>query len=303
VAFLTYLGQVAEPVRRMGMIVPMFAIASAAGQRVFDILDAESEVKDQPGAVELPAVRGHVRFEDVSFAYVGRKRTLEHVTFDAPPGHIVALLGATGSGKSTIINLIPRFYDATEGRITIDGHDIRTVTLASLRSQIGIVLQETMLFATTVRENIAFGRRRATESEIIEASRAAQAHDFIMEMPRQYDTRIGEQGVTLSGGQRQRLAIARALLMDPRVLILDDATSSVDSETERLIQTALERLMSGRTSFVIAQRLSTMRVANLILLLDQGRVAARGTHAELLRTSELYNEIYRRQFRPQESDT
>ncbi len=300
VAFSTYLGQLVMPVRRLGMIVSAIAQAVASGERIFEILDAESEVQDAPDAVPLPPVSGHVRFESVSFAYFGRHQVLRDISFEAHPGQVVALLGATGSGKSTIINLIPRFYDPTEGRILIDGYDIRRVTLNSLRSQIGIVLQETTLFAATIRENIAFGRPDATEAEIVEAARAAQAHDFIMAMPKGYDTHVGERGVTLSGGQKQRIAIARALLKDPRILILDDATSSVDTETERLIQLALERLMRGRTSFVIAQRLSTVRMADLILVLERGRIAARGTHEELLHTSGLYAEIYYRQLRPQE---
>jgi len=300
VAFSTYLGQLVMPVRRLGMIISAIAQAAASGERIFEILDAESEVKDAPDAVPLPPVRGHVRFEHVSFAYFGRHQVLKDITFEALPGQVIALLGATGSGKSTIINLIPRFYDPTEGRILIDGYDIRRVTLNSLRAQIGIVLQETTLFAATIRENIAFGRPDATEAEIIEAAKAAQAHDFIMAMPDGYDTRVGERGVTLSGGQKQRIAIARALLKDPRILILDDATSSVDTETERLIQMALERLMRGRTSFIIAQRLSTVRMADLILVLERGRIAAMGTHEELLRTSGLYAEIYHRQLRPQE---
>jgi ABC-type multidrug transport system fused ATPase/permease subunit len=299
VAFSTYLGQVAEPVRRMGRIIPVMAMATAAGGRIFDILDVESEVQEAPDAVPLPPVRGHVRFEGVSFGYFGRDRVLQDVSFEAMPGQVIALLGATGSGKSTVINLIPRFYDPTEGRITIDGHDIRGVTLNSLREQIGIVLQETTLFAATVWENIAFGRPDASEEEIVEAARAAQAHGFITDMPQGYDSRVGERGVTLSGGQKQRIAIARALLKDPCILILDDATSSVDTETEQLIQTALEQLMRGRTSFVIAQRLSTVRMADLILLLDRGQVIARGKHEELLRTSGLYTEIYHRQLRPQ----
>jgi len=301
VAFSTYLGQLAEPVHRMGRIIPILAMAAAAGERIFEILDAKSDVEEAADVTLLPTIQGHVRFEGVSFAYFGRHRVLEDVSFEALPGQIIALLGATGSGKSSIINLIPRFYDPTEGRITLDGRDIREVTLNSLRDQIGIVLQETTLFASTVRENIAFGRPEASEADVVAAAHAAQAHDFIARMPQGYDTPVGERGVTLSGGQKQRIAIARALLKDPRILILDDATSSVDTETEQLIQQALERLMCGRTSFVIAQRLSTVRVADLILLLDRGRVAARGTHEELLRTSGLYVEIYHHQLRRQDT--
>ncbi len=301
VAFTAYMGQLAGPVRMMGRVIPAIVQAIACGERIFDILDAESEVKEAPNALLLPPVQGRVSFENVSFAYFGRHKVLENVTLDVPPGQIVALLGATGSGKTTIINLIPRFYDVTQGRVTVDGYDIRDVTLASLRDQIGIVLQETTLFADTIRANIAFGRPDASEEEIVAAAQAAQAHDFILEMPEGYDTKVGERGATLSGGQKQRIAIARALLKDPRILILDDALSSVDTETERLIQLALERLMRGRTSFVIAQRLSTVRLADQILVLEQGRIVAQGTHEELLRTSGLYVEIYQRQLRPQEA--
>jgi ABC-type multidrug transport system fused ATPase/permease subunit len=297
VAFSAYLGQLIQPVRRLGMILPAIAQATASGERAFEILDAESEVHDRPGAMPLPRVRGHVRFEHVSFAYFGRHRVLDDVTFEVPPGQVVALLGPTGSGKSSIINLIPRFYEATQGRITLDGRDIRSATLSSLRDQIGIVLQETTLFAATIRENIAFGRPGASEADIIEAAKAAQAHEFIMTMPLGYETYVGERGVTLSGGQKQRIAIARALLKGPRILILDDAMSSVDTDTEQLIQRALEQLMRGRTSFIIAQRLSTVRMADLILVLNKGRIVAHGTHEELLRTSDLYTEIYRRQLR------
>ncbi|MFN2282888.1 MAG: ABC transporter ATP-binding protein [Anaerolineae bacterium] len=300
VAFTSYMGQLAGPVRMLGRLVPFISQAIACGERIFEILDAESEVQEAPDAVDLPALTGHVRFEDVSFAYFGRRTVLDRIMLDAQPGQIIALLGTTGSGKSTIINLIPRFYDVTEGRITLDGYDVRDVTLTSLRRQIGIVLQETTLFADTVRNNIAFGRPGATQDEIVEAAKAAQAHDFILEMPKGYDTYVGERGSTLSGGQKQRVAIARALLKDPRILILDDAMSSVDTETERLIQKALERLMQGRTSFVIAQRLSTVRAANQILVLDKGHIVAKGTHNELLRTSGLYAEIYQQQLRPQE---
>ncbi len=307
VAFTTYVGQLLVPVRRLGMIVPAIAQAVASGERIFEILDAESEVADAPDAQPLGPVQGHVRFEHVHFAYFGRHRVLEEIDFEVQPGQVVALLGATGSGKSSVINLLPRFYDPTAGRILIDGRDIRTVTLASLREQIGIVLQDTTLFAATVRENIAFGRPDASEEEIIAAARNAAAHDFIMALPQQYDTHVGERGVTLSGGQKQRIAIARALLKDPRILILDDATSSVDTETEAQIQEALARLMQGRTSFVIAQRLSTIRRADLVLVMENGRIVARGrrtaehtAHDELLRTSGLYAEIYYRQLRPQE---
>ena len=307
VAFSTYVGQLLVPVRRLGMIVSAIAQSVASGERIFEILDAESEVKDLPGATPLTNVRGHVRFEHVSFSYFGRHQVLKDIDFEVQPGQVVALLGATGSGKSSVINLIPRFYDPTEGRILLDGQDIRHVTVASLRSKIGIVLQDTTLFATTIRENIAFGRPDATEEEVIAAAKAASAHEFIMEMPEGYDTRVGERGMTLSGGQQQRVAIARALLKDPRILILDDATSSVDTETEALIQAALARLMKGRTSFVIAQRLSTLRQADQVLVLDKGRIAARGyrtadhtAHDELLRTSGLYAEIYYQQLRPRD---
>ncbi|MCC6191410.1 MAG: ABC transporter ATP-binding protein [Anaerolineales bacterium] len=297
VAFTTYLSQLAGPVRTMGRVIPAIAMASAAGERIFAVLDQMPEVRDAPGARELLPARGHVRFEDVSLAYDGRRPAVNGITFEGRPGQIVALLGATGAGKSTITYLISRFYDPTSGRVTIDGHDLRQVTRASLRGQIGVVLQETVLFAASIRENIAFGRPSAAEAEITAAAQAAQAHDFIMALPEGYDTRVGEKGVTLSGGQKQRLAIARALLIDPRVLILDDATASVDSQTERLIQSALDELMRGRTTFIIAHRLSTLRRADQILVLEHGRIVARGAHASLLAASPLYAAMVARQQR------
>ncbi len=300
VAFTTYLGQLATPVRRIGLVLPAIIMASASGERIFEILDQIPDVKDAPDAVDLPKISGTVQFEEVSFGYLKRHRVLQNISFAAEPGQVVALLGATGSGKSTIMNLLPRFYDPTGGRVLVDGHDLRQVTLASLRSQMGIVLQETTLFATTIGENIAFSHPDATEAEIIAAAQAAQAHEFITELPDGYETHVGERGVTLSGGQKQRIAIARALLANPAILILDDATASVDTQTERLIQTALGNLMNGRTTFVIAHRLSTVRRADLILVLEKGQIVARGTHDELLAQSAHYQEIYNKQLRPQE---
>ncbi len=308
VAFTSYLGQLIEPVRRLGMILPAVTIAGAAAERIFEILDVVPDVKDEPGARPLPRLQGHVRFENVSFAYGAtpqngqtprqvKRPVLQDVDFQVQPGQVVALLGQTGSGKSTIINLLARFYDPSSGRILVDGYDVRQATLNSLRSQIGVVLQETVLFATSVRDNIAFGRDGASEQDVIEAAKAAQAHEFILQMSKGYNTRVGERGVTLSGGQKQRIAIARALLMNPRLLILDDATASVDTETEHMIQQAFERLMQGRTTFVIAHRLSTVRRADLILVLEGGRIAASGTHDVLLQTSPLYAQIYQKQLK------
>lgn len=291
--FSLYLVYIFLPMGMLGMIISQMSQAAASAQRVFEILDARSDVSDKPGAIELPAVRGHVRFEKVTFRYFDSgEAVLSQVDFEALPGQTVALLGETGSGKSSIINLIPRFYDASEGRILIDGHDVREVKIESLRSQIGIVLQDTTLFSGTIRENIAFGRRQASQDEIVRAARAAAADEFIRSFPDGYDTLVGERGTTLSGGQKQRVAIARSLLMDPRILILDDSTSSVDLVTEAEIQDALRQLMRGRTSFVIAQRISTVLNADQILVLERGRIAARGRHEELLETSELYAGIY-----------
>jgi ATP-binding cassette subfamily B protein len=296
--FSLYLVYVFFPLGQLGLIISQMSQASASADRIFEIMDAKSEVSDKPGAVELPAVQGNVAFDHVSFGYFGgTEPVLNDVTFVAQPGQTVALLGATGSGKSTIINLIPRFYDVTGGQITIDGHDLRDVTIESLRSQIGIVLQETTLFSGTIRDNIAFGKTGASQEEIEAAARAAAAHDFITSFPMGYDTPVGERGTTLSGGQKQRVAIARALLLSPRILILDDSTSAVDSVTEHEIQQALDKLMApaggqARTSFVIAQRISTVRRAGQILVLDKGRIAARGTHEELIEDSPLYAEIF-----------
>jgi ATP-binding cassette subfamily B protein len=294
--FSLYLVYVFIPMGQLGFIISLMAQAGASADRIFEILDARNDVESKPGAVDLGEVEGRVEFSDVSFRYfAGSEPVLSHISFSAEPGQTVALLGAKGSGKSTIINLIPRFYDASDGQVLIDGHDVRDVTLESLRQRIGIVLQETVLFSGTIRENIAFGRPDATDEEIIAAAKAAAAHDFIASFPEGYDTPVGERGATLSGGQKQRVAIARALLLDPHILILDDSTSSVDLNTEYEIQKALDLLMEGRTSFVIAQRISTVLNADLILVLDKGTIAARGTHEELLESSPIYAEIYHSQ--------
>jgi ATP-binding cassette, subfamily B, multidrug efflux pump len=291
--FSLYLIYLFLPVAQFGFIIAQFGQASASAARVFEILDAESEVVDRPDAMPLPPVGGTVTFQNVTFRYFNSSEAvLKNVTFEVGAGQTVALLGATGSGKTTIINLLPRFYDPSEGSITIDGYDLRNITLDSLRSQIGIVLQETTLFSGTIGENIAFGKPDASLGEIIAAARSAEAHDFILSFPEGYNTYVGERGATLSGGQKQRIAIARALLVQPRILILDDSTSSVDMATEARIQAALEDLMEGRTSFIIAQRISTVMNADLILVLDKGEIAAMGAHSELLETSEIYAEIY-----------
>ncbi len=291
--FSLYLVYVFFPLGMLGMIITQMSQAAASAQRVFEILDTQSEVRDKPGAPALGSIEGRVAFEGVTFRYFGGgDPVLADVDFEIQPGQTVALLGATGSGKSTIINLIPRFYDPSAGRVLVDGQDVRDVQLETLRSQIGIVLQDTTLFSGTIRDNIAFGRPEASLEDVVEAAKAAAAHDFILSFPEGYDTKVGERGTTVSGGQKQRIAIARALLMDPRILILDDSTSSVDAVTEAAIQKALQRLMQGRTSFVIAQRISTVRTADLVLVLDRGRIAARGTHDQLMEDSPIYAEIY-----------
>ncbi|MBN1305752.1 MAG: ABC transporter ATP-binding protein [Anaerolineales bacterium] len=297
VAFIGYLMYLLMPMFILGMIGAMLSRAEASAQRLFDVLDAQSEVREKDGAVELPEIKGRIEFENVSFRYVGAESdVVNEMSFLAEPGQTIAILGQTGAGKSSIINLIPRFYDVTSGRVLIDGYDVRDLTIDSLRRQIGIVLQETTLFTGSIRENIAYGRPEATLEEVTAAAKAAQAHDFIMEQADGYDTLVGERGVGLSGGQKQRVAIARALLLDPRVLIMDDSTSSVDAETEYKIQQALDELQKGRTTFVIAQRISTVRKADKILLLDKGRLAAAGTHQSLMKSNEIYVEILETQF-------
>jgi ATP-binding cassette, subfamily B, multidrug efflux pump len=301
VAFNTYVLMLSGPAQQISWLVNAAGETSAGLQRTFEVLEMQPEIRSRPSANRLPVLQGEVVFDNVSFRYRGEKaQALHEINLRVQPNQIVALVGPTGSGKSSLINLIPRFYDVSKGRVLIDGVDVREIDLKSLRSQIGIVLQTSLLFSATIRENIAYGNPEATTEQIIAAAKAAQAHDFILEMSEQYDTRVGERGVTLSGGQRQRVAIARALLMDPRILILDDSTSSVDSQTEHLIQEALSRLMEGRTTFVIAQRLSTIRRADLILVLEKGRIAQHGKHKELLEQDGLYREIYNLQLRDQE---
>ena len=291
--FSLYLAYVFFPLGMLGFIINQMSQAGASAQRIFEISDTQNEVANKPDAENLPPVQGRVTFENVTFSYFGgADPVLKDVSFTAEPGQTVALLGATGSGKSSIINLIPRFYDASRGAVKIDGHDVRDVCLDSLRAQIGIVLQDTTLFTGSIRDNIAFGRPDASIEDVVSAAQAAAAHDFILEFAQGYDTPVGERGTTLSGGQKQRIAIARALLMDPHILILDDSTSSVDAVTEYTIQQALDKLMKGRTSFVIAQRISTVRNADLILVLDRGRIAAQGKHEDLMEDSAIYAEIY-----------
>ncbi len=301
VAFNSYLLMLSAPVQQLTWLVNAAGEAEAGAQRVFEVLDTECEIRNPAQARVIQPLRGEVEFRHVSLRYARENRSsLDDVSFHVYPNQVVALVGPTGSGKTSIVNLIPRFYDATEGQVLIDGHDVRTLDLVTLRRQIGIVLQTSLLFSDTIRNNIAYGRPDASMEEIIAAAKAAQAHDFIMSFPKGYDTIVGERGVTLSGGQRQRIAIARALLLDPRILILDDSTSSVDTRTEWLIQQALERLMEGRTTFVIAHRVSTVRRADLILVLDQGRIVEHGTHEELLARDGFYRRIYELQIGTEE---
>ena len=273
----------------------------AAAQRVFDVLDLPELIQNAPAAKQLPHVKGNVSFQNVSFAYNADEPILDNVCFEATPGQVVALVGPSGAGKSTVASLLPRFYDVTSGSIVIDGCDIRDVTMESLREQVGIVPQETMLFNGTVYDNILYGRLDATEEEVMAASKAANAHNFIMELPNGYDTQLGDRGVNISGGQRQRIAIARAILKNPQILILDEATSALDTESERVVQDALDRLMVGRTSFVIAHRLSTIKNADKILVLEKGKVVEEGNHDELIAQDGLYAHLYKIQYRNKEA--
>ena len=299
-AMLAYVMMLNGPVQRLGFLVNMAATSGASATRIFEIIDTPTEVEEEDNAVALQETQGAVNFEQVSFGYEGGPRALDNINFDVEAGQTVALIGPTGSGKSTITNLIPRFYDPASGIIRIDGHDVRSLTLDSLRRHIGIVLQDPFLFGVSIAENIAYGTPAATPKAIVAAAKAARAHDFIMEFPAGYETMVGERGVTLSGGQKQRVAIARALLYEPRILILDDSTSSVDTETEHLIQQALNVLMEGRTTFIIAQRLLTLKNADQIFVLDGGRIVERGRHDELLAAGGLYRNIYDMQLRDQE---
>jgi len=296
IAFLIYVVNLSNPIKRLSRVYGAIQKALAAAQRVFDVLDTEPDIKDIPGAVDLPPIKGEVAFHNVSFEYKPGEPALVDVSLTAKPGQMMAIVGPSGAGKTTIANLIPRFYDPSAGFIAIDGHDIKTVTLASLRRQIGIVPQETILFNGTVYENILYGDLDASREEVIAAAKAANADNFIMEMPQGYETQIGERGTKLSGGQRQRIAIARAILKNPQVLILDEATSALDTESEALVQEALDKLMVGRTSFVIAHRLSTVQRADVILVLEKGRIVEQGTHSELIKAGGLYSKLYQIQF-------
>jgi ABC-type multidrug transport system fused ATPase/permease subunit len=278
--------------RSLGMWIGQSQRATASGERIFEIMDEPEEVADKPGAIELPPGAGHVRFENVGFEYLDGRPVLEGVELDIPAGTTIALIGQTGSGKTTLTSLLPRFYDATEGRVLVDGADVRDVTLTSLRRAIGAISQDPFLFSATVRENITFGAPGLPNEEVERIARLAQAHEFVAELPKGYDTVIGERGITLSGGQRQRIAIARALAVDPRILILDDATASVDATTEAKIRLGLREAMRNRTTLIIAHRLSTIALADEIVVLEHGRIVARGTHDELLETTMVYRDIY-----------
>jgi subfamily B ATP-binding cassette protein MsbA len=295
VAFLTYVGIAVEPVLHLTRLYSGMRQAAASVERIVEVLTTRETVLEAPDAFDLPPIQGHVAFRNVSFAYDGQQEVLTDITFEVRPGERVAIIGPSGAGKSTLINLIPRFYDPTRGVVEIDGYDLRRVKIQSLRRQIGIVPQEVVLFSGTIRENIAYGRPGATMEEVEAAARAANAHAFICGLPAGYDTVVGEGGLQLSGGERQRIAIARAILNNPRILILDEATSALDSESERLIQEALERLMEGRTTFIVAHRMSTVRHAHRILVLMDGRLVEEGSHEDLLRREGVYQRLSRMQ--------
>lgn len=295
VAFLAYIASIYDPINRLTEVDNIFQQAIAAGERIFELLDESADVKDAPDATGLPAVRGEVFFDQVHFRYGSGDQVLHAISFTMAPGEVVALVGPSGAGKTSIANLICRFYDPSNGTVSVDGYDLRHIKLASLRSQVAVVLQDSFLFNNTVAENLLYGKPDAAEDELIAAARAANAHDFILQLPDGYNTEIGERGVKLSGGQKQRLALARAILADPRILILDEATSSVDAEAEYLIQQALERVLKGRTALVIAHRLSTIRNADKIIVLDRGRIAEVGSHEELIKRGGLYSLLYLRQ--------
>lgn len=301
VAFNAYVFLIAQPIRFLGFVILLITQAISSGRRVFEILDAPELIADKPNAVVLEDIQGIVQFKDVNLTYANTTQpVLKNINFTAHPGEVVAIVGATGSGKSSLVNLIPRFYDVTEGGVTIDGYDVRDVKLTSIRDRIGVVLQSSLLFSATIRENIAYGKPNASEEEIIAAAKAANAHGFISEFPDGYNTRVGERGVTLSGGQKQRVAIARSLLINPRILILDDSTSSVDTKTEYSIQQALSIIMRGRTTFIIAQRLNSVKDADQILVLKDGEIIEQGRHEQLLALNGYYAETYRLQLADQE---
>lgn len=291
-AFVLFAGILVGPFSSAARVFAQIREAQGATQRVFEILDTRSEVSDSPTATTLPPVSGHIRVDHIGFAYDPRQPVLMDVSFDAKPGELIAIVGPTGAGKTTVMNLLHRFYDPTEGHITVDGHDLRSVTMNSWYRQIALVPQETILFGGTILDNIRYGNEKASQEEVVAASRAAHAHDFIMSFPDQYQTIVGEKGINVSGGQRQRIAIARAVVKNPQILLLDEATSALDSESERLIQEALERLMKGRTTFVIAHRLTTIQRADRILVLNKGRLVETGTHAELIERKGLYQYLY-----------
>jgi ATP-binding cassette subfamily B protein len=301
--FAQYMTMLTGPITFLGFVIGMYGRALAAAERIFEVLDEEPEIRDRLDAIQLPPIKGELVFNNVTFRYIKEKTVLKNINLTVKPGETIAILGATGSGKSTLIYLIPRFYEVTDGNIMIDGYDIRDVALNSLRKHVGIVLQDIFLFSTTIKENIAFGKPNATMEEIVKAAESAQAHDFITDFPDGYDTLVGERGVTLSGGQKQRIAIARTLLMNPRILIFDDSTSFVDTRTEQALQRAINNLLTGRTTFIITQRLSTIKNADRIIILDEGEIVEIGTHQELLGINGIYSRIYQTQFAPIEEIT